>query len=152
MEIIYNKTKANIKIDIPTGDVITRKEIKYTYKSLIDGKPVEVADYNSETIVAQKLETIFSRGIANTRMKDFYDLFMFVKDKISNKTEIIINVVCSSRPKIKLVILIYNFPRLHFYINFSTYIVTNYGYSIIFTFLRLNSSNSHYFDIIFTKK
>ena len=71
MEIIYNKTKAKIKIDIPTGDVITRKEIKYTYKSLIDGKPVEVADYNSETIVAQKLETIFSRGIANTRMKDF---------------------------------------------------------------------------------
>lgn len=43
---------------------------------MIDGKPVEVAAYNSETIVAQKLENIFSRGIANTRMKDFCDLFM----------------------------------------------------------------------------
>lgn len=62
--ILYQKSKANIKIDISTGDVITPKEIKYTYKSLIDGTPIEIAAYNNETIVAQKLETVFSRSIA----------------------------------------------------------------------------------------
>ena len=46
------------------------------YKSLIDGIPIEIAAYNNETIIAQKLETVFSRSIANTRMKDFYDLYM----------------------------------------------------------------------------
>lgn len=76
---LYKKSKANIKIDISTGDVITPKEIKYTYKSLIDGTPVEIAAYNNETIIAQKLETVFSRSIANTRMKDFYDLYMLNK-------------------------------------------------------------------------
>ena len=73
---LYDKSRANIKIDVSTGDVITPKEIKYTYKSLIDGTPIEIAAYNNETIIAQKLETVFSRSIANTRMKDFYDLYM----------------------------------------------------------------------------
>lgn len=73
---LYKKTKAYIKIDISTGDVITPKEIAYTYKSMIDGTITEVMAYNNETIVAQKLETVFSRSIANTRMKDFYDLYM----------------------------------------------------------------------------
>lgn len=77
--VLYEKTKANIKIDISTGDVITPREIKYVYSSLIDGTPVEVAAYNNETIVAQKLETVFSRGITNTRMKDFYDLYILNK-------------------------------------------------------------------------
>lgn len=73
---LYKKSKVNIKIDISTGDVITPREIKYTYKSLIDGAPIKIAAYNYETIIAQKLETVFSRNIANTRMKDFYDLYM----------------------------------------------------------------------------
>lgn len=82
--ILYQKSKANIKIDISTGDVITPKEIKYTYKSLIDGTPIEIAAYNNETIVAQKLETVFSRSIANTRLKDFYDLYMLNKLRKKN--------------------------------------------------------------------
>ena len=76
MNSISNISRANIKIDVSTGAVITPKEIKYTYKSLIDGTPIEIAAYNNETIIAQKLETVFSRSIANTRMKDFYDLYM----------------------------------------------------------------------------
>lgn len=82
--ILYQKSKANIKIDISTGDVITPKEIKYTYKSLIDGTPIEIAAYNNETIVAQKLETVFSRSIANTRLKDFYDLYILNKLRKKN--------------------------------------------------------------------
>lgn len=82
--ILYQKSRANIKIDISTGDVITPKEIKYTYKSLIDGTPIEIAAYNNETIVAQKLETVFSRSIANTRLKDFYDLYMLNKLRKKN--------------------------------------------------------------------
>lgn len=77
--ILYKKSKVNIKIDISTGDVITPKEITYTYKSLIDGTPIEIAAYNNETIIAKKLETVFSRNIANTRMKNYYRQLPWMK-------------------------------------------------------------------------
>lgn len=58
--ILYKKSKANIKIDISTGDVITPKEITYTYKSLIDGTPIEIAAYNNETIIAKKIVKVIN--------------------------------------------------------------------------------------------
>lgn len=76
---LYKKSKANIKIDISTGDIITPKEIKYEYNSLIDNSPIKIYAYNNETIIAQKLETVFSRSIVNTRMKDYYDIYMLNK-------------------------------------------------------------------------
>lgn len=76
---LYKKSKANIKIDISTDDIITPKEIKYEYNSLIDDSSIEIFAYNNETIIAQKLETVFSRSTANTRMKDFYDIYMLNK-------------------------------------------------------------------------
>lgn len=95
---LYKKSKANIKIDISTGDVITPKEIKYTYKSLIDGTTVEIAAYNNETIVAQKLETVFSRSIANTRMKDFYDLYMLNKlRKLTGYKQLDLNMMLTNK-------------------------------------------------------
>ncbi|MDD3821690.1 MAG: nucleotidyl transferase AbiEii/AbiGii toxin family protein [Bacilli bacterium] len=39
--------------------------------------------YNNETIIAEKFEAIVSRGIINSRMKDYYDLYMFVNFKLS---------------------------------------------------------------------
>ena len=68
-------------IDITTGDVITYKEVQFEYKTLFDNEIVNIMTYNYETIIAEKFEAIVSRNIDNTRMKDYYDLYMFVNLK-----------------------------------------------------------------------
>lgn len=78
-----------IKIDISTGDVITPKEIIYPYKLLIEDKKINLLSYNLETILAEKTQTILARDEANTRMRDFYDIFIlnkFYKNRIDVKT------------------------------------------------------------------
>ncbi|WP_456074766.1 nucleotidyl transferase AbiEii/AbiGii toxin family protein [Holdemanella biformis] len=63
-----------IKIDISTGDVITPREIRYEYSLLLEDKSIQLWSYNLETILAEKIQTILSRGLLNTRMRDFYDV------------------------------------------------------------------------------
>lgn len=63
-----------IKIDISTGDVITPREIEYRYKLMFDDRTIELWSYNIETILAEKIQTILSRGVLNTRMRDYYDV------------------------------------------------------------------------------
>ena len=68
-------------IDITTGDIITYKEVKFKYNTLFGNETINIMTYNYETIIAEKFETIISRNIDNTRMKDYYDLYMFVNLK-----------------------------------------------------------------------
>lgn len=68
--------KTPLKIDISTDDVITPKEVNYEYKLMFEERSIPVLAYNLETILAEKLETILSRGILNTRMRDYYDLMI----------------------------------------------------------------------------
>lgn len=63
-----------IKIDISTGDVITPNEIKYEYPLLLEERTIQLWSYNLETLLAEKIQTILSRGVLNTRMRDFYDV------------------------------------------------------------------------------
>lgn len=65
-----------ILLDIATGDLITPKEIIYKYKSTFDDKIYEIYSYNIETILAEKIQTIYQRGVFNTRSKDFYDVYI----------------------------------------------------------------------------
>lgn len=65
-------------IDITTGDIITYKEVEFKYNTLFDNDTINIMTYNYETIIAEKFESIISRNIDNTRMKDYYDLYMFV--------------------------------------------------------------------------
>lgn len=67
-----------LKVDISTGDKITPKEINYSFKSLFEDKYIEILAYNIETILAEKFETILSRGILNTRARDFYDVYILL--------------------------------------------------------------------------
>ena len=68
-------------IDITTGDVITYKEVEFKYNTIFDNEIINIMTYNYETIIAEKFESIISRNIDNTRMKDYYDLYMFVNLK-----------------------------------------------------------------------
>ena len=65
-----------ILLDIATGDPITPKEIVYKYKSTFEDKIYEIYTYNIETILAEKIQTIYQRGVFNTRSKDFYDVYI----------------------------------------------------------------------------
>ena len=77
----FDGLKTNLMIDITTGDVITYKEVEFKYNTLFDNEIINIMTYNYETILAEKFEMIISRNIDNTRMKDYYDLYMFVNLK-----------------------------------------------------------------------
>jgi len=69
-----------IQIDISTGDIITPGAVEYQYKMIFEDRTIPMWTYNLETLLAEKIETIISRGLANTRMRDFYDLYILTKD------------------------------------------------------------------------
>ena len=77
----FDGLKTNLMIDITTGDVITYKEVEFKYNTLFDNETINIMTYNYETIIAEKFESIISRNIDNTRMKDYYELYMFVNLK-----------------------------------------------------------------------
>ena len=77
----FDGLKTNLMIDITTGDVITYSEVEFKYSTLFDNETINIMTYNYETIIAEKFESIISRNIDNTRMKDYYDLYMFINLK-----------------------------------------------------------------------
>ena len=77
-----------LKIDITTGDKITPREIVYFFNLMFEERSINVLVYTVETILAEKLETIISRGDQNKRPRDFYDVYilnMLQKQNIDNK-------------------------------------------------------------------
>ena len=73
------KTKTAFKIDISTGDAITPDAIEYEYKLLFEDRSVALRSYNTETALAEKLETILSLATQTTRMRDFYDIYALME-------------------------------------------------------------------------
>lgn len=79
MEAIMDGAVIPLKIDISTGDVITPGEISYSYKLMFEDRTIPIMTYPVETILAEKLETVISRSITNTRMRDFYDIHLLLQ-------------------------------------------------------------------------
>ena len=79
METKFDGVITPLKIDISTGDVITPKEIKYSFHLMLEERTIEVWAYNLETVLAEKMETVISRNVTNTRMRDFYDIYILQK-------------------------------------------------------------------------
>ena len=75
------KLRQPIKIDVSTDDVITPRAIEYEYKLMFEERIILLNTYNIETLLAEKAQTIISRGLANTRMRDFYDLYEITGNK-----------------------------------------------------------------------
>lgn len=73
-----------LKLDITTGDKITPREIAYSFKLLLEDRSISVLAYNLETVMAEKLETVISRGDQNTRPRDYYDVYILSKLQHSN--------------------------------------------------------------------
>ena len=73
--------KQIIHLDIATGDVVTPQPITYDYKAIFDDENFPIIAYTIETILAEKLQTIYSRSFLNSRSKDFYDIYILSKLK-----------------------------------------------------------------------
>ncbi|MDY6229014.1 MAG: nucleotidyl transferase AbiEii/AbiGii toxin family protein [Clostridium sp.] len=71
----YSPLSVPLTVDITTGDKITPREIEYKFNLLFDERSIKIMAYNLESILAEKIETIISRGIASTRPRDYYDIF-----------------------------------------------------------------------------
>ena len=82
--------KVNLEIDISTGDKVTPRELKYKYPLIFEDRTIMISSYNIETILAEKIETVLRRGVFNSRMKDFYDIYYFLTKL---RKEIDINVL-----------------------------------------------------------
>lgn len=71
----YGPLREVVFIDFTTGDEITPEAIELRLTSAFSDEAIEVMSYNLETILAEKLETIISRGEVSTRPRDRYDLY-----------------------------------------------------------------------------
>lgn len=76
LDAFLDTTKIPLKIDISTGDVITPAEITYRYKLMFEQRYISLWAYTLETVLAEKIETVLTRTIFNTRLRDFYDLYI----------------------------------------------------------------------------
>ncbi len=82
-----------IAIDVTFGDKITPRATKRKFTQILDCRSrITVLAYTVETVLAEKLQTVLSRGVANTRLRDFYDLHMlWVRREF--KAEILVKAV-----------------------------------------------------------
>ena len=83
----FGKINAPMSMDISTGDIITPSAEKHTFSDMFD-KTVsfDLWAYSVETILAEKVETILSRGTENTRPRDFYDVYVLSTEEYNKKT------------------------------------------------------------------
>lgn len=81
----FDNIRVNLSIDIATGDLITPREIEYDYKMMFEDKNLKIMTYNIETIIAEKFQTIISKGVLNSRMKDYYDIYYLITNKKYSK-------------------------------------------------------------------
>lgn len=78
LQASIDKVKIPLSIDVSTGDTITPKEINFEYPLLLENRNIDLYVYNIETILSEKLQTILSRGILNTRLRDYYDILVLL--------------------------------------------------------------------------
>ena len=94
LQASFDEMPIDLKIDVTTGDKITYKEINYKYNLLLEKRSIEIWTYNVETIIAEKYESIIKRSILNTRIRDFYDLYMLTHlDKKNVQSKMLVDAI-----------------------------------------------------------
>ena len=86
--------KQIIHLDIATGDIVTPQPITYDYKPIFDDEKFPIIAYTIETILAEKLQTIYSRSFLNSRSKDFYDIYILSKLKKEDINFVQLKLAC----------------------------------------------------------
>lgn len=68
--------RVSMQIDIGFGDVIHPKPLQTTYPTILDHEQPQLSGYSRESAIAEKFEAMVSLGMFNTRLKDFYDVWL----------------------------------------------------------------------------
>ncbi len=106
LQALFDGTVTPLKLDVSSGDVITPGAIMYFYDPMFEERCISILSYNLETVLAEKLETTIHRHVTNTRMRDFYDIYILNKlfsTKISeNMLERAIQATAQHRGSTKL--------------------------------------------------
>lgn len=75
-----DSVKQDVSMDVGFGDIITPAPVELDYPTLLDDtSDVSLLAYSLETVIAEKFQTLIDRGTANSRMKDFYDLYTILE-------------------------------------------------------------------------
>ena len=70
------QAKKSLKFDISFGDIVIPKAIKIEFPTLLDESSPQIMVYSVESIVAEKFEAMVKLAMINSRIKDFYDIYM----------------------------------------------------------------------------
>lgn len=65
-----------LQVDIGFGDAVTPEPERIEFPTLLDTPPPKLMAYTRYTMIAEKVEALVHLGMANSRMKDFYDLWL----------------------------------------------------------------------------
>lgn len=75
------KARIPLQIDIGFGDAVTPKAVRRNFPVLLDFAAPNIAMYPPETTIAEKFHTIVVRGMLNSRMKDYYDIWALCQER-----------------------------------------------------------------------
>lgn len=87
LEANLDRLRQPIQIDLSTDDVITPSAVEYQYPLMFEDRSINVMAYNLETLLAEKLQTVLARGTANTRLRDYYDLYILTRENVSRNID-----------------------------------------------------------------
>ncbi|MDW7674912.1 MAG: nucleotidyl transferase AbiEii/AbiGii toxin family protein, partial [Bacillota bacterium] len=73
--------KVTLQIDIGFGDVVIPKPVKVKYPVLLEFENPEINAYSFDSVVSEKFEAIVSLSLLNSRMKDFYDIYVLLNER-----------------------------------------------------------------------
>ena len=96
MKAHLGKTEIPMKVDISTGDALTPSAVSYAYRLLLEDRTIDILAYNVETVLAEKIETMLARSTLNTRMRDFYDMWVLTNTGSGIDHEILADAVAAT--------------------------------------------------------
>ena len=99
LETTLETMRIPLKIDFSIGDIITPGEVSYSFKLLFEERTISILAYNLETLLAEKLETMLTRGTTNTRMRDFYDIFVLENTQWNNIDKAVLKLAFANTSK-----------------------------------------------------
>lgn len=81
----FGKITINFLLDIVQDNNITPREIEYKYKEILEDKSIDILTYSVESMLSEKFYAIIKNGARSSRMKDYYDIYVMSKMKISKE-------------------------------------------------------------------
>jgi predicted nucleotidyltransferase component of viral defense system len=82
-------------------NIIIPREVDYSFKLMFEDRTIQVKAYNLNTVLAEKIESILARNVANTRARDYYDVYILLTTRAGDidKTELLYAIGCKARER-----------------------------------------------------